>query len=172
MNDLLKKAIALLAQRDYSEWELRCKLSMQSSWKKGGYGNSPISSNNHIDVDLSKLTISNQQIDQVIDYCYQYNWLNDQRYAEQFIRNRSSKGYGPRRIMLELQQKGVAKHIINQALQNTNIEWRKLVESIIKKKFGDNANNDLKTKMKVINFLNYRGFESQLISSYFDNYYI
>lgn len=172
MNDLLKKATSLLAQRDYSEWELRRKLSMQSSWKKGGYGNSPISSDNHIEVDLSKLSVRSQQIDQVIDYCYQYNWLNDQRYAEQFIRNRSSKGYGPRRIMVELQQKGVAKHIINQALQDTDIEWQKLAESIILKKFGDKANNDLKTKMKVINFLNYKGFDQQLISSYFDNYYI
>ncbi len=172
MNELLKRATSLLAQRDYSEWELRRKLTRQSSWKKGENGRSPTYSINNIDKEIVETPNTHQYIDQVIEYCYQHNWLDDRRFAEQFIYSRSNKGYGPRRIILELQQKGVTKSIIEQTLQESNIQWKKLAESVVQKKFGKKINNDMKNKVKIANFLIYRGFDPRLFSSYFDNYYI
>ena len=52
-----------------------------------------------------KVVLSAHEIEHVIERCLQENWLNDARFAESYIRSRSSGGYGPLRIALELQQR-------------------------------------------------------------------
>ena len=47
--------------------------------------------------------------------------INDQRFAEQYIHSRSAKGYGPLRIEIELNQRGVHKNIFLPLIKN--IDW-------------------------------------------------
>ena len=61
----LAKVLKLLARRDHSVSELTLKL---------------------------KPFYSGSEIDDVIERCLRENWLNDARFAERYIRSRSSSG--------------------------------------------------------------------------------
>lgn len=82
----------LLSQRDHSESELRRKLaappfSAKGNWgKRSGAKSSDVVESNLVESNPveSNLAESNaieesdpQVIEQVIDYCYQHNWLDD-----------------------------------------------------------------------------------------------
>jgi regulatory protein len=49
--------------------------------------------------------------------------LSDERFAEAVIHSRTAKGYGPRHIAQELSQKGVAKEVIKEFLDERDAHW-------------------------------------------------
>ncbi|AJJ70608.1 recombination regulator RecX [Yersinia pseudotuberculosis] len=108
MNDQLSRAMRLLSQRDHSESELRRKLaappfSAKGNWgKRSGAKSSNLVESNPVESNLAESNAIEesdpQVIEQVIDYCYQHNWLDDSRFAASYINSRSRKGYGVQRI--------------------------------------------------------------------------
>ena len=173
MKKLLNRAMAILAKRDHSEYELRRKLAAQFSFnssngfnssgtyqKKSRRSGSSLSENIlESEKILSKEELS-EQIESVIQYCYEYHWLDDRKFADSFIRIRSSKGYGPQRIQAELQHKGVNKDIIYSALADCEIDWVELAHKLVVKQFNNRHFSDWKSKSKAYNYLVYRGFYS------------
>lgn len=89
--------------------------------------------------------------------------LDDQRFAESYLRSRSRAGFGPVRIKSELKQRGVT--IVPQQMHE--IDWFELILDVRSKKFGVALPNDLKGKAKQIQFLSYRGFPKDLINNLF-----
>lgn len=132
MNDLLSRAMRLLSQRDHSEAELRRKLAAQPFVAKARFGGkgpqAPTVAEEPVDPAL---------IDQVIAYCYQHNWLDNQRFAYSYIGSRSRKGYGAQRIRSELMQKGVDKALVQDALAECDIDWCEQAKQVAQRKFGD-----------------------------------
>jgi regulatory protein len=57
---------------------------------------------------------------QALGYC------DDRAFAEMFLRVRLARGFGPRRIALELQQKGIDKTLSQRLLQT--IDWQQQLE--------------------------------------------
>jgi regulatory protein len=166
MKKLLGRAMALLARRDHSEYELRRKLAAQFSFSSGQKrGNDTLQSPEHV---LTKDELAHQ-IESVIQYCYEYHWLDDKKFAESFVRIRSAKGFGPQRLELELQQKGVSREIIYSALADCELDWVKLANELIIKHFGHQDFTDWKRKAKAYNYLAYRGFYSEDISEALNN---
>jgi len=133
----LAKAMKLLARRDHSVRELQQKL---------------------------KPYYPAHDIDNVIERCLQENWLNDVRFAESYIRSRSSSGYGPLRIALELQQKGVEKETIRLALREAKIDWQTLLLRLLERR--QPIPDDLAARYKLQNVLQRRGFPLDSIQRY------
>lgn len=136
----LAKAMKLLARRDHSVNELALKLS-------------PF--------------YSEHEIEEVIERCLQENWLNDARFATSYICSRSSSGYGPRRIAIELQQKGVASGIINQSLKEADIDWLVLLQRILERR--QPIPREPAERMKLQHMLLRRGFSPDLIQRCFSS---
>lgn len=130
----LAKAMKLLARRDHSVRELQQKL---------------------------KLHYSIHEIDSVIERCLQENWLNDARFAESYIRSRSACGYGPLRVALELQQKGVEKETIRFALREVKVDWHGLLLRLIERR--QPIPDDLAARYKLKNTLQRKGFSLDVI---------
>lgn len=131
MASLYDRAIRLLAIREHSVFELKRKLAASGSPEE-------------LDVLLSRLQADNLQ--------------SDKRYAEAYVRMRSQRGYGPKRIVMELGQRGVSSDLIQQALSAAEIDWDELEQATYQKKYGIKPIRDFKEKQKRLKYLFDRGF--------------
>lgn len=141
---LLDRAMRLLAQRDHSVHELanKIRLSLKRSEQRQG----------------EAIPLDEEALQQVISYCQENQWLDDQRFAERFIMSRSRNGYGPQRIQQDLQQKGLERDDIRQALNDAEVDWQEQASEVVRKKYGDSGPDELKEKAKAQRFLHSRGF--------------
>ncbi|UAY77156.1 recombination regulator RecX [Pasteurella canis] len=141
----LNYVINLLARREYSEFEIRCK--------------------------MQEKCFTELEIDEVLSYCQQKNWQNDQRFTENYLVFRSQRGYGLNRIKQELQQlKGISSDVIQQALDETKINWSELALTVLRKKFPQFATiSEVKMKQKVWRYMFSHGFKQEDFSHYINN---
>ena len=106
-------AVRLLARREHSAYEIRNK--------------------------LHKRDFDEAEIEQAIIELQQGGWLSDERYAEAYIRMRQLKGFGPVRISIELNERGVKESIVDACLQTADGNWRQILEQQYLKKYKNNA---------------------------------
>ena len=129
-----KSALGLLAMREHSAQELKCKLAER------GFDTNTIA---QILVDIGKSGLQ-----------------SDERFAEFYVKSRIDRGYGPLRIEAELRERGIAQSLIREFLDKNSEIWRTSAEKVYQKKFGKlpltAANQD--EKLKRLHFLQYRGF--------------
>lgn len=96
-------------------------------------------------------------IEQTIEQCLHYGWLNDQRFAENYIRYRSRNGFGPIRILAELSQRGVAQSMIPDLNNVEDVDWFELAAEVARKKYRQ-ACGEKAQWQKQARFLQGRGF--------------
>jgi len=130
-------AVRLLSRREHSAFEIRDK--------------------------LLKRDFDSEEIDRVIIELQQGGWLSDERFAEAYIRMRQLKGFGPVRIAMELNERGVKEHIVDDYLHADDDSWRQTLEQQYRKKYKDKPIDDYSDKAKRIRFLQYRGFALDVI---------
>ena len=130
-------AVRLLSRREHSAFEIRDK--------------------------LLKRDFDSEEIDRVIIELQQGGWLSDERFAEAYIRMRQLKGFGPVRIAMELNERGVKEHIVDDYLHANDDSWRQTLEQQYRKKYKDKPIDDYSDKAKRIRFLQYRGFALDVI---------
>ncbi len=130
-------ALRLLARREHSRHELSLKLRQRR--------------------------IDQNVIDLVLDDYESEGWLNDARFADVYARQRIDVGYGPVRIMAELQQRGVNQR--PECLEGmTDSDWCRLAAKLRDKRFGlQSVAKDLPEKFRQARFLARRGFSSAQI---------
>ena len=126
-----KVAMDLLARREHSVLELQRKLRQRGA-------------------DL-------QLIDTELQRLQDEGLLSEQRYLESYIRSRALSGRGPVRIREELAQRGLARHEVEQALEETEIDWHEQLLDLWQRKFGEKP-VDQKGYAKQVRFLLYRGY--------------
>lgn len=99
-------------------------------------------------------------INQIIDKLKYYNYINDQSFAKLWMDSRIKKGIGPRRIRLELAQKGVEKEIINEVIPEINEEDKDIaIEKLTKKYLRKHIfKNESEKKWKLKQYLMSKGF--------------
>jgi len=123
----------------------------------------------HSAVELKQKLINKDHdagiVDALIAALIEDNLLSDERYAESYWRVRSSKGYGPSRIVKELQMKGVSDRLISSGRLVTDIDFFAVVEAVYKKKYKSLPIQDFKERAKRQSFLYRRGFDSDYIKS-------
>ena len=131
------KALDLVSRREHSRHELMQKLDKR-------YPNTtPI-------------------IEDVLDKLENNKILDDERFAEMYLNSRARKGFGPKKIEMELHSKKVDSFLISNAVEAYE-SWLENAQRELKKKFKDQKPTDYQSKMKQKQFLFTRGFSSPII---------
>lgn len=151
---LLDRAIRILAMRDHSEQELRRKLA------------APVMSKNGPEA----LDVTPEELEQVVAWCIENRYLDDNRFVGQFIASRSRKGYGPARIRQELSQKGIARQAVEQAMRECDIDWVSLARAQAQRKYGEPLPSAFAEKVRIQRFLLYRGYLMEDIQEIWRNF--
>ena len=135
----IKRAMNLLQKKSFAEGELVRKLS------EGGY--------------------PEEVIDKAVEYVRSYGYIDDVRYAADYIRYHSSQGRGRNRIRLELRAKGISDDSFEKAwnemeevglIADTDSQIEKLLD---KKHFSPDMERS--DKDKIAAFILRRGFSSE-----------
>ena len=141
-------ALRLLTRRDHSKYELAQK--------------------------LKKRDFEDDIIEKVLLECERLDYLNDERTAQLFIGQLLRKGYGAKRIQLELNRKGLTgKRIADIFLEKvTDVVERENAERVLIKNFKryDRENDRQRRSDKIYRFLYSRGFSNQVISEVMKKY--
>ena len=101
-------------------------------------------------------------IEDVVQKLVTNNILNDERFAEMYLNSRARKGFGPKKIEMELNSKKVDSSFIVSAIAEYD-SWAENAENELLKKFKGVKPNDFNSKMKQKQFLFNRGFSTQII---------
>jgi len=128
-------AFALLTRRDYSKAELIEKLARYAQ--------------------------NLEEVNQLVEELSEQNYQSDQRVAEQMLASQIRKGKGPKRIKQALKTKQLESDLIAEDLHE--IDWAEQAYQLKVKKFGEDVEKDPKLKAKQIRFLQYRGFDLDVI---------
>jgi len=91
-------------------------------------------------------------------------YVNDERFARQWAASRQrSKGFGPRRLEMELIQKGISRDMAREAVNEICSEddvHDQLTAQLAKARHRyRHEGNERKQEQKIIGFLTRRGFE-------------
>jgi len=142
MKGVRHTAMAFLARREHSRYELRRKLSQRFPGEE-----------ERIEIEVDQLAAEGLQ--------------SNARLAEVFIRSRVSRGQGPSKIRLDLKNKGVADQDIAFAFEEAEVDWFALASQIALKKFGVFADQEtnIRLKARVSRFMHQRGFSYEHIAS-------
>lgn len=124
-----KKAIELLARREHSRLELKQKLTSRE--------------------------FDSGEIEILLDELEKQDLLSEERFVEMFVRSRKNNGFGPKKIIAELQTRGISNNLISSAVDEKSDEWRDNMIAAAKKK---NVNRE-----QLFRFLLYRGYSPTLI---------
>ena|SRR3990167_7696160 len=143
LEKIRRYALYLLTRRDHTSQELRLKLNRK------GYANADIGT--------------------VITRLEETGLINTARFAESYTHYRRSKGYGPRRIAMELQTKGVADTMIAEQVKITDNAWFTDIRTAWRKQFKGRLPADHKEHARQLRFLYNRGFTQDQINSILKN---
>jgi regulatory protein len=140
--DIIRRAaMNMLTRRDYSQHEISLKLRAK------GYAGADIKT--------------------VITDLAQAGLINESRLTENFIHWRRGRGYGPLRISMELQTRGVPPDTIAEHLKVSDNAWFDEARRVWQKHFRGRMPTDYQNKSKQMRFLQYRGFTREQIESIF-----
>lgn len=129
---LKNRIIGLLARREYSRVELTHR--------------------------LKPLAESEILLASVLDALAKDGYQSDLRYTQSFIRQRVSQFWGPKRIVYELKQKGIATSMIDLVLEEMSPEWNALAYELATKRIDRTRSLDLKERAKQTRYMLNQGF--------------
>jgi len=115
---------------------------------------------------LKTFNIKSNESNEIISNLIKDNYLNESRFSENFVRGKFKiKNWGKVRIVRELKQRNISRYNINLGLKEIDSkEYQKKFDEIFKNKLSSLGNlNKIIKKKKIISYLLYRGWESNLI---------
>ena len=130
-------AMRLLARREHSRAELRGKLV--------GRG------------------FENDSVEELLQGLEDQDLLSDERFAMSLIASRAETGYGPKRIDLELRNRGVSEELAREALAKAEVDWGQQVTDQAVKKFGSDPAQTFPEWARRARHLERRGFGQDAI---------
>ncbi len=117
---------------------------------------------------LKSFKISSEELNEIVSNLIKDNYLNESRFSKSFVRGKFNiKNWGKVRIVNELKLRNISIYNINLGLKEIDEQdYINKLEDIFNKKLSSlsNLNSNLKKK-KIISYLLYRGWESNLIYS-------
>ncbi|EED35603.1 regulatory protein RecX [Luminiphilus syltensis NOR5-1B] len=151
--DVRRSAMDLLARREHGVDELRRKLHRRYARRL-------------LDAGL---------IDEALERLVSEDLLSDTRFAESLTRQMIERGMGPRRIVQELQARGVDAEL-DSVLERAQIDvdWFDQAFTVYKKKYRDEPLHrdepeaTFKERGRRARFMQYRGFEAEHFMSLLD----
>lgn len=135
--ELRRAAISMLARRDYSRQGL-CEKLLYKFGKE-----------------------SEVDVEPVLDWLEEKNFLNDARFADVFVRASIERGRGLLRIRQDLQQRSISASCIEQVLDTLEIDWFMQACRVRQRRFGGCPEvSEQKEKARQLRYLQYRGFSA------------
>ncbi len=134
---IYNKSLDLISRREHSRYELMQKLN-------------------------KRYPETRPLIEEVLDKLIVNNILDDERFADMYINSRARKGFGPKKIEMELSSKHVESFIISSSLEAYD-NWIENAKKELLKKFKGIVPTDYQSKIKQKQFLFNRGFSTQII---------
>lgn len=114
--------------------------------------------------ELLKESFDPDIIEQVVQYLYRYNFLNDKEYAILYARDKSNiNRWGEIKIKFQLQQKGVPQEFISLALDEIQPMQYKLAKKTYEKRAFKYNLKEYKDRQKLKRYLYGRGFHPLVI---------
>lgn len=132
--EVREAAVRLLARREHSRRELERKLTER------GYSEGSIAD------ALAGLAEAGLQ--------------SDARFAASWVRQRAGRGYGPRRILAELAERGVDAATAQSALDDEAPDFEAIAADWYRRKYRERAPKDFRERAQRAQALYRRGFES------------
>ena len=134
-----KKAMNLLERQDRTESQLTKKL------QEYGYPD-PV-------------------VEEAVDYVKSFHYIDDRRFAENYIRYRQNEK-SRQRLKMDLYQKGIDETIIDEALETEyEADEKQMICKLLEKKHYDPEKVDTKEKNRMVGYLMRRGFSLEKIRS-------
>jgi len=130
-------AMRILARREHSRAELRGKLV--------GRG------------------FENDSVEELLQGLEDQDLLSDERFAMSLIASRAETGYGPKRIDLELRNRGVSEELAREALAKAEVDWGQQVTDQAVRKFGSDPAQTFPEWARRARYLERRGFGQDAI---------
>ena len=134
----LAAAVTLLARREFCSIELGTKLAAQG-----------------FEPDAVRFALG-----ELIERRY----LDDERYARQFVVTHAERGQGPVRIRRDLAGLGLPATLIEAQLEShveSHGAWAALARQVLTRRFGERAPRGWPDKARRMRFLQYRGFAAE-----------
>lgn len=114
-----------------------------------------------------------EAVDKAIDYVKSFGYLNDARYAENFVRSRQGSK-SRREIWALLMQKGVAPELAEAAFEECysgkEDEEQEAIRRILKKRKYDPEASDEAKMQKIYGYLARKGFRYDTVRQVIQNY--
>jgi len=113
---------------------------------------------------LTKREFSRELIEALILDLQKSGYQSDERFAEQYARQRFNKGYGPLSIRAKLSERGIDSGLAADALDSLTADWVEHAEAVICRKFraDEIVSSEPKVEAKIARFLQTRGFSSSV----------
>lgn len=115
---------------------------------------------------LIKMKMIPQAIDLILVHLIEHNYLNEQRFAEQFTLGKFRiKKWGKQRLKRELKFREISNFSIAKAMALiSDKDYLTTLEALIDKRMASvKETNVLKRKKKICDYLLYRGWEPHLV---------
>ena len=104
------------------------------------------------------------EIDALLDRLEKEGLQSDARYTESYVHSRRRRGFGPLKIKLELQDRGVSVDLVDTFIDADHQVWLATARREYTKKFGNRAADEsMQEKAKRVRFLQLRGFTGDII---------
>ncbi|MBY5947463.1 recombination regulator RecX [Photobacterium rosenbergii] len=130
-------AVRYLSRRDHAEQELQQKLLARG--------------------------FEQEEVDEAVALCLDYNWLDDARFAERLLNNGIAKGWGLLRIRQEMAHKGIHEEVVSQLFEDDEFDWFEHALEVARRKYGDSPMDTDKEKARRLRFMQSRGFDFEQV---------
>lgn len=144
------------------------RLSKEEALKKiQNYCSYQERSHNEVKDKLFSFRLFKSEVDELISSLIENNYLNEERFAKQFAGGKFRiKHWGRKKIVYELQLKGVNKANIKLGLKEINEEeYFAMLKKLATKKWNELKGHKASKQAKVYAYLLQKGYESNLIST-------
>lgn len=115
--------------------------------------------------------LTDKEKDQIIDYLIEERFLDEERFVNSYVRGKFRlKKWGKIRIVNSLRQKKIKAELIETALNQINEEeYLDTLQKLLIDKYNSLDKSDtLKTKAALVRYVQYKGYEYELILSQID----
>lgn len=114
---------------------------------------------------LLKKGFGETETEQAINFCSEYGYIDDRRFAEHFVHDAVElKKWGSVRIRAELKRRGVEEDKFADLIESLDNEYNTLLAEM-RRRFGQSDINDQKTKNRIFGYFSRRGYKTADILS-------
>ena len=99
----------------------------------------------------------------VMDMLYEYKYVDDASYADEYAKERVNGGYGLKKIEWELRERGVSQDLIDAALEKIEGVEKQSAMAALRVKYRNKPPIEAKEKAGAFNYLLRRGYSSEVV---------